>query len=115
MCVGVADRIDSIVGCFSAGLIPSGSEDPYGLRRQSVAILNMVLERGLRLSLNDLIAEACKGYGLKKQDKVKTTSETLDFFRQRLAGMLASEGSDRTWWMRRCPWILTIPSLRARR
>jgi glycyl-tRNA synthetase beta chain len=92
MCVGIADRIDTIVGCFSVGLIPSGSEDPYGLRRQSVAILNMVLERGLRLSLNDLIIEACKGYGLKKPEKVKTTSETLDFFRQRLAGMLASEG-----------------------
>jgi glycyl-tRNA synthetase beta chain len=38
VCVGIADRIDTITGCFSAGLIPSGSEDPYGLRRQSVAI-----------------------------------------------------------------------------
>jgi glycyl-tRNA synthetase beta chain len=92
MCVGIADRIDTIVGCFSVGLIPSGSEDPYGLRRQSVAVVNMVLERGLRLSLNDLITEACKGYKLKKQERIKTTSETLDFFRQRLAGMLASEG-----------------------
>jgi glycyl-tRNA synthetase beta chain len=92
MCVGIADRIDTITGCFSVGLVPSGSEDPYGLRRQSVAILNMLMERGQRLSLTDLIAEACKAYGLKKQEKEKVASETLDFFRQRLAGMLSAEG-----------------------
>ncbi len=92
VCVGIADRIDTITGCFSVGLIPSGSEDPYGLRRQSVAILAMLFERGFRMSLADLIAEASKGFGLKKQDKQKVESDTLDFFRQRLAGMLASEG-----------------------
>jgi glycyl-tRNA synthetase beta chain len=92
VCVGIADRIDTITGCFSVGLIPSGSEDPYGLRRQSVAILAMLFERGFRISMADLIAEACKGFGLKKQDKQKVESDTLDFFRQRLAGMLASEG-----------------------
>jgi glycyl-tRNA synthetase beta chain len=92
MCLGIADRIDSITGCFSVGFVPSGSEDPYGLRRQSVAILNMLMERGLRLSLADLIAEACKAYGIKKQAKEKVQGEILDFFRQRLAGMLAAEG-----------------------
>jgi glycyl-tRNA synthetase beta chain len=91
VCVGIADRIDTITGCFFVGLIPSGSEDPYGLRRQSVAILNMLLERGLRLSLADLIAEACKAYNFPK-DKASVASDTLDFFRQRLAGILASEG-----------------------
>jgi glycyl-tRNA synthetase beta chain len=91
-CVGIADRIDTITGCFSVGLIPSGSEDPYGLRRQSMAILNMLIERGLRLSLVDLISEACKQYRLKDKDMMKVESETLDFFRQRLAGMLSSEG-----------------------
>jgi glycyl-tRNA synthetase beta chain len=90
VCVGIADRIDTITGCFSAGLVPSGSEDPYGLRRQSVAILTMLLDRGLRLSLSGLVAEACRGYGLKNADK--TAAETLDFLRQRLSGMLASEG-----------------------
>jgi glycyl-tRNA synthetase beta chain len=92
MCVGIADRIDTITGCFSVGLIPSGSEDPYGLRRQSVAILNMLIERGLRMSLVDLIAESSKAYGIKKNDKTKIEGDTLDFFRQRLAGMLGSEG-----------------------
>ncbi len=92
VCVGIADRIDTITGCFSVGLIPSGSEDPYGLRRQSVAILNMLFDRGLRLSLKDLINEAIKAYGAKKQDAAKVSSDTLDFLRQRLAGTLAAEG-----------------------
>ncbi len=92
LCVGIADRIDTIAGCFSAGLVPSGSEDPYGLRRQSVAILNMLIDRGLRISLSALIGEACAAYGFKKQDKQKIASDTLDFFRQRLAGLLAAEG-----------------------
>jgi glycyl-tRNA synthetase beta chain len=92
VCVGIADRIDTITGCFFVGLIPSGSEDPYALRRQSVAILNMLLERGLRLSLAKLLAEACKAYDFPKQDKNSVGSAILDFFRQRLAGLLASEG-----------------------
>jgi glycyl-tRNA synthetase beta chain len=90
VCVGIADRIDTITGCFSVGLIPSGSEDPYGLRRQSVAIMNMILDRSLRLSLVDLVARSCRGFGLGEKDKVGP--DTLDFLRQRLAGMLASEG-----------------------
>jgi glycyl-tRNA synthetase beta chain len=92
VCVGIADRIDTITGCFFIGLVPSGSEDPYGLRRQSAAVLNMLQERGLRLPLGSLISESCKGYALKKNDKLKIESDVLDFFRQRLAGILSSEG-----------------------
>jgi len=92
LCVGIADRIDTIVGCFSVGFVPSGSEDPYGLRRQSVAILNMLLDRGLRLSLVKLISEACRAYGLSKHDTIRVESDTISFFAQRLAGMIAAEG-----------------------
>ena len=92
VCVGIADRIDSITGCFAAGLIPSGSEDPYGLRRQSVAILSMVFAGNKGLSLKALMAEACKQHGLKKDATIKVESETLDFFKQRLSGLLVAEG-----------------------
>jgi glycyl-tRNA synthetase beta chain len=92
VCVGIADRIDTITGCFAVGLIPSGSEDPYGLRRQSVAILAMLFDRGLHLSLAALVAEACTGHGLKKAEQAKVGAEVLDFLRQRLAGMLTTEG-----------------------
>ena len=92
VCVGIADRIDTIAGCFSAGLIPSGSEDPYGLRRQSVAILAILFYRAKGLSLAALIAEAVKGLGLTKEKAKTVELDTRDFFRQRLAGMLAAEG-----------------------
>jgi len=92
MCVGIADRIDSITGCFSAGLVPSGSEDPYGLRRQSVAILNMVLDRGFRISLSRIIAGACKAYRLSGSPAEKVQTDVRLFFAQRLAGMLSAQG-----------------------
>ena len=92
LCVGIADRIDTITGCFSVGLIPSGSEDPYGLRRQSVAILNMLMERGLRLSLSGPHCRGVQGPRAQEAGQEKVGAESLDFLRQRLAGMLASEG-----------------------
>ncbi len=92
VCVGIADRIDTITGCFSIGLVPSGSEDPYGLRRQAMAILHLLQTRGIRISLRDLITEAAKGFSLKGQERDRVTVATLDFFRQRLAGMLGTEG-----------------------
>ena len=52
----------------------------------------MLFDRGLHLSLAALVAEACKGHGLKKADHAKVESEVLDFLRQRLAGMLTTEG-----------------------
>ncbi|HWR73275.1 MAG TPA: glycine--tRNA ligase subunit beta, partial [Nitrospirota bacterium] len=72
--------------------IPSGSEDPYGLRRQSIAILTMLVDRSKHLSLVALIAEACKGFGLKADISKKVNADVLDFLRQRLAGMLTAEG-----------------------
>jgi glycyl-tRNA synthetase beta chain len=92
MSVGIADRIDTITGCFSVGLIPSGSEDPYGLRRQSIAILAMLFDRNKHLSLAALIAEACTGFTMKGDTAKKVGAEVLDFLRQRLAGMLTTEG-----------------------
>jgi glycyl-tRNA synthetase beta chain len=92
MCVGIADRIDTITGCFSAGLIPSGSEDPYGLRRQSIAILTMLFDRGREMSLASLTAQACAGYGLDAAAASRVGGEVLDFLRQRLTGMLTTEG-----------------------
>ena len=91
-CVGIADRMDTITGCFSVGLVPSGSEDPYGLRRQSVAILGILFDRSLRLSLSTLIAGACAGHSSSLNTSAQVQSDTLDFMRQRLAGMLIGEG-----------------------
>ena len=52
--VSLADKIDTIVGCFSIGIIPTGSQDPYALRRQAAGIVQIILAHGLKLQLNDL-------------------------------------------------------------
>ncbi|MEN0065017.1 MAG: glycine--tRNA ligase subunit beta [Myxococcota bacterium] len=53
--VGLADRLDTLVGCFGIGLIPKGG-DPQGLRRATMGILRTALDRGLRLDLDDLLS-----------------------------------------------------------
>ncbi|WP_334077281.1 glycine--tRNA ligase subunit beta [Paenibacillus sanfengchensis] len=56
--VSIADKIDTIAGCFSIGIIPTGSQDPYGLRRQAAGIVQIILEHKLSLRLTDVFAIA---------------------------------------------------------
>jgi glycyl-tRNA synthetase beta chain len=87
--LSIADRIDSIVGCFSAGLTPSGSQDPYALRRQSIGLVRLVDERKLDLSLKDLTRKAAQGYGLDDDSLVQSV---LDFIRQRARNVFMEGG-----------------------
>lgn len=94
MVVALADKIDTIAGSFSVGLIPTGSADPYALRRQALGVVGILAERGLRLSLSSLVRSALDGYnlGLDEAAKVKTTSEVLEFFKGRLKGLMQERG-----------------------
>lgn len=56
--VSIADKIDTIVGCFSIGIIPTGSQDPYALRRQAQGIVQIILEHKLPISLSDVFTIA---------------------------------------------------------
>ena len=56
--VSLADKIDTIVGCFSIGIIPTGSQDPYALRRQAAGIVQIVLEHKLSISLQEIFETA---------------------------------------------------------
>ncbi|KAA0258544.1 glycine--tRNA ligase subunit beta [Deferribacter autotrophicus] len=60
--VSIADKIDTIVGCFIIGLIPSGNNDPYALRRNAIGIINIILNKNYKLDLNDLINVAMENY-----------------------------------------------------
>ncbi|HSB69226.1 MAG TPA: glycine--tRNA ligase subunit beta [Candidatus Methylomirabilis sp.] len=91
--VGLADRLDSIVGCFGIGLIPTGSEDPYALRRAALGVVQTILHRGLRAPLAELVAETQAGLGrLLTQDAEKTRREVLDFLRSRTQAVLVERG-----------------------
>lgn len=93
--LAVADRIDSIAGCFSVGLVPSGSEDPYALRRQAIGIIHILTSAGPH-SLVDLIWQAldvlCNRGDDKYPEKYKLKQDILDFFRGRYYNLLTADG-----------------------
>jgi glycyl-tRNA synthetase beta chain len=58
--VALADKLDTLAGCFSVGLAPTGSSDPFALRRAALGVVLIILERQLRLSIKDIVASAVK-------------------------------------------------------
>ncbi|HXI09412.1 MAG TPA: glycine--tRNA ligase subunit beta, partial [Thermodesulfobacteriota bacterium] len=58
--VSIADKMDTIAGCFSVGLVPTGAADPYALRRQSLGIISIILDKGFRIQLDTLADAAIK-------------------------------------------------------
>ncbi|MBO8164095.1 MAG: glycine--tRNA ligase subunit beta [Brevibacillus sp.] len=93
--VGIADKLDTIVGCFSIGIVPTGSQDPYGLRRQAAAIVQILLDRGWKLSLDELFALAWAAYreqGSGRRDAEEVKRDLFDFFALRLKNVLQEEG-----------------------
>jgi glycyl-tRNA synthetase beta chain len=58
--LSLADKLDTVAGCFAVGLIPSGSRDPYALRRAAGGAVRVVVEKGLRLSIHRAVEEAVK-------------------------------------------------------
>lgn len=61
--VSMADKLDTMVGIFAAGMPPTGSADPYGLRRGALGILNIIIELDVAFSLDDAISSAIEGIG----------------------------------------------------
>jgi len=89
--VSIADKIDTIVGCFSIGIIPTGSQDPYALRRQASGIVQIMLDRRLPLTLGDVLQTAAKVHeeaGLMKRGSGVVGKEVLDFFALRARNVL---------------------------
>jgi len=93
--VGLADRLDTVCGCFGVGLSPTGTADPYGLRRHALAVIRILRSQKLHL---DLVATVTVALDLLK-DKISramddTALEVLDFFQTRLQHLLLAEGFD---------------------
>jgi glycyl-tRNA synthetase beta chain len=90
--LSIADRVDSIVGCFSAGLAPTGSQDPYALRRQAIGLIRTVDEKRLALDLGDLVREAAEGYSLGGEAAAGIASDVREFLGQRARNVYIDEG-----------------------
>ena len=84
--VALADKFDSVVGCFAVGVVPTGSSDPYALRRAALGIVKIILDKKLRVSLSLAIGAAAKALvTLKPKHSVTPGQETqiLDFLLDR--------------------------------
>lgn len=91
--VAVADKIDTLVGIFGIGMLPTGSKDPYALRRAALGALRILIEKGLELDLRDTLEFAVRQYG----NKVKAeglVDQVQEFVFDRLRARYEDEGTE---------------------
>lgn len=87
--VALADKLETLVGMFGIGNLPTGDRDPFALRRHALGVIRMLVEKDLPLNLNALLAGAVPAFG----DKITDASGQLaDFIYDRLAGSLREQG-----------------------
>ncbi len=92
--VGLSDRLDTLSGCFGIGQIPTGTADPFGLRRIALAILHIVEHFELSISLSDMVHKALSLYGDKVNGSVETVEQVIDFLRGRFVNDQLALGAD---------------------
>jgi glycyl-tRNA synthetase len=89
-CIGLADRLDSLVGLFAAGFKPSGTRDPFALRRAALGVVLVLVDRELHINLGEAIARAADLLPLTADEVVQ--ADVLDYVLQRLRGVLLERG-----------------------
>lgn len=93
--LSIADKLDTIAGSFAIGIQPTGSQDPYGLRRQALGIINIILDRKLNLNLGDIVDFALYIYVDENSlvfDYENTKQEILEFFNGRIKNIFSDMG-----------------------
>lgn len=90
--LSVADKIDTICGCYCAGLVPTGASDPYALRRQGIGIIQIALDRDLEFPLPDIIRSALEMFGLQGSELEKKVEEVGAFLENRMLYLLENSG-----------------------
>lgn len=91
--VALADKIDTLVGFWVIDEKPTGSKDPYALRRAALGVIRLITENALRLSLMKVAASALAGLSVKPADAQKLPSDLLAFFADRLKVQLREQGA----------------------
>jgi glycyl-tRNA synthetase beta chain len=87
--VSLADKLETLVGMFGIGNLPTGDKDPFALRRHALGVIRMLVEKDLRIGLAGLVAGATPFFGEKIQD---ASLALVDFIYDRLAGSLREQG-----------------------
>ena len=91
--LAIADKLDSLVGLFAVGLAPKSTSDPYGLRRNALGIIQILLDQSISVDLRKLIARVAEGQPVAVDGKVKR--QLVDFLRGRLDNLLSEKAAFR--------------------
>ena len=94
--VSMADKADTLAGCFGLGMIPTGTADPYGLRRAVLGIARIAQEKGLRFDVSALLAKAMEGYGQREWKILpeQALPRLAEFFTLRLKNHFIASGAE---------------------
>ncbi|MCS7192283.1 MAG: glycine--tRNA ligase subunit beta [Armatimonadetes bacterium] len=95
--LAVADRLDTLCACFDRNLIPTGSHDPFGLRRAATTLLLLLKNAPKKVKVNECLDDALKVLSdaqMAKQDWKETKKQCLEFLKERMDGLLELEGID---------------------
>lgn len=90
--VGIADKLDNICATFSRGLAPTGSQDPYALRRQALGIINILLDANYHLSMYKVIAGSLYLLNIPAEETKKLVPQIAEFLKQRLRNLMIDQG-----------------------
>jgi len=90
--VSISDKMDNIASFFFLDMVPSGSEDPFALRRQAAGIINILQNRDYDITLNCLVDASLTHLEPSEDKRARLTEKILQFFAQRLEGSLLSQG-----------------------
>jgi glycyl-tRNA synthetase beta chain len=91
--VGIADKLDTITGFFAVNLIPSGTADPYALRRQALGVINIIIDKAYPLKLDELIASSLDNLqGRIKRPAMDVKNDVMEFFKTRFVNQLIAQG-----------------------
>ncbi|OOR89786.1 glycine--tRNA ligase subunit beta [Moraxella caviae] len=90
--LAIADRVDTLVGIFGIGQAPSGSKDPFSLRRASIGVLRILIENKLPLGIDELLQEALTSYGDKIANPSDTLAQVREFINSRYRAMYTEQG-----------------------
>ena len=96
ICLALADRLDTLVGIFAIDQAPTGSKDPFSLRRSAIGILRILIEKQLPINLVALVEQAIKGYSTAEGSKIAkmgdTFTQVMAFLNSRYRAMYTEQG-----------------------
>ncbi|MDO4795827.1 MAG: glycine--tRNA ligase subunit beta [Brachymonas sp.] len=91
--LALADKLETLVGMFGIGNLPTGDKDPFALRRHALGVIRMLVEKRLPLQLPELLHAAAQSFGALLPDAAASNAQLLDFIYERVSGYLREQGA----------------------